>query len=88
MKLVNAENGVSVPDKNGKPVTLHSECFRTWLNAQVENELTPNFQPANQPLPISGRSKLIRLFIGEPRRTLEYLRHLPILRRHHPQTRS
>ena len=50
MKLVNAENGVSVPDKNGKPVTLHSECFRAWLNVQVENELAPNFQPISQPL--------------------------------------
>ena len=44
MKLVNAENGVSVPDKNGKPVMLHSECFRTWLNMQAKSELTPNFQ--------------------------------------------
>jgi hypothetical protein len=51
MNLVGTHNGVSVPDKNGKPVTLHSECFRTWLNAQVENESKPNFQPISQPLP-------------------------------------
>jgi len=50
MNLVDSHNGVSVPDKNGKPVTLHSECFRTWLNAQVENEPKPNFQPISQPL--------------------------------------
>jgi hypothetical protein len=88
MNLVTFQNGVTVPDGTGKSVTLHSECFRTWLDAQVENELTPNLQSTNRPLPISGRSKLIRLFIGEPRRALEHLRHLPILRRHHPQTRS
>jgi hypothetical protein len=43
MNLVDTHNGVSVPDKNGKPVTLHSECFRTWLNVQVKNEPKPNF---------------------------------------------
>ena len=48
MNLVTLQNGVSVPDKNGKPVTLHSECFRTWLNLQVKNEPKPNFQ-TNQP---------------------------------------
>jgi hypothetical protein len=44
MKLVTLQNGVSVPDKNGKPVTLHSECFGAWLNAQVQNEPKANFQ--------------------------------------------
>jgi hypothetical protein len=43
MNLVDIHNGVSIPDKNGKPVTLHSECFRTWLNVHAKNELTPNF---------------------------------------------
>ncbi len=44
MNLVTLQNGVSVPDKNGKPVTLHSECFVAWLNAQTKNEPAPNFQ--------------------------------------------
>jgi hypothetical protein len=51
MNLVDTHNGVTVPDGTGKSVSLHSECFRTWLNAQVKNEPKPNFQPISQPLP-------------------------------------
>jgi hypothetical protein len=47
MKLVTLQNGVSVPNKIGKLVALHSECFRAWLNAQVKNEPKPNFQATN-----------------------------------------
>ena len=38
MNLVNTRNGVSVPDKNRRPVTLHSDCFRTWLNMRLRPE--------------------------------------------------
>jgi hypothetical protein len=49
MNLVDTHNGVSVPDKNGKPVTLHSECFRTWLNVQCAGAWSKDF---NMPLPV------------------------------------
>jgi hypothetical protein len=48
MNLVDIHNGVSVPDKNSKPVTLHSECFRTWLNEQCAEAWSKDF---NIPLP-------------------------------------
>jgi hypothetical protein len=88
MNLVDTHNGVSVPDGTGRLVTLHSECFVAWLNAQVKNEPKPNFQTNLPAVPTSGRGGLIWLFVREPRRTLEYLSHLPILRRHHPESRS
>jgi hypothetical protein len=76
MKLVNTENGVSVPDGTGRHVTLHSECFVAWLNCEViKNQI---FEPTNQPLPPAVGADLIRFFIRKPRRGLEYLRNLSI----------